>query len=227
MINAPSEESRRGAALFLDTWAKQIKLKAEEIKSMRGATPKQAAPPKDMKIAEKSVAEDLGLSGDEQYILTQHNEWRKNYHKPPLQYDKRLAAHAQQWANYLAREAMQKHNPDRMVDGSQTGENIAYPSWMGMKTTKQSLFKQAVDGWGNEVGDYDFTTHEPKIRGKMVGHFTQLIWRDTTRVGCGYAAVTGPDGWTHGYVVCNYHRAGNVTDATPGGDPKSLYKVNI
>jgi uncharacterized protein YkwD len=221
-INATNEDSRRGAALFLDTWAKQIKVKATEIKSMQGATPKQTAPPKDMKVVEKSVAEDLGLSGDEQYA--QHNEWRKRYNKPPLQYDKRLADHTQQWANYLAQQAMQKHNPNRMVEGfsSKAGENIYFPSWMGMTPTKQSFFKQAVDGWGNEVSDYDFTTHEPKTPGKMVGHFTQLIWRDTTRVGCGYASVTGPDGWTHGYVVCNYHPAANVTNATPGADPKAI-----
>jgi hypothetical protein len=37
------------------------------------------------------------------------------------------------------------------------------------------------------------------------GHFTQVVWRATTHVGCGTASCTGLVLW-----VCNYDPPGNV-----------------
>lgn len=39
-----------------------------------------------------------------------------------------------------------------------------------------------------------------------VGHFTQLVWKNTTTVGCG-AADCNDAGWL---LVCEYNPAGNV-----------------
>jgi hypothetical protein len=43
------------------------------------------------------------------------------------------------------------------------------------------------------------------------GHFTQIVWRASTTLGCGKA--TGKDG--NDYVVCNYDPAGNIAGRTP------------
>ncbi|KAI1799015.1 PR-1-like protein [Daldinia bambusicola] len=64
-----------------------------------------------------------------------------------------------------------------------------------------------VDMWAHEAVQYDFDypgfTHE-------TGHFTQLVWRDTTDVGCGAKLCPGNYGW---YLVCEYWPRGNIVGA--------------
>ena len=43
-----------------------------------------------------------------------------------------------------------------------------------------------------------------------VGHYTQLMWRDTGRVGCAVAA-----GEQYEILVCRYRTAGNVVGEEP------------
>jgi hypothetical protein len=68
-----------------------------------------------------------------------------------------------------------------------------------------------VTGWGSEGQDYDF---DDGGFSEETGHFTQLVWKETTSVGCGRVDCGDGDpsngeaeGW---YVVCEYHPAGNV-----------------
>ncbi|KAK8058031.1 CAP domain-containing protein [Apiospora phragmitis] len=68
-----------------------------------------------------------------------------------------------------------------------------------------------VEAWGDERREYDFGKGD---FGESTGHFTQLVWKDTTSVGCG-ARMCGGDGsdssdargW---YLVCEYWPRGNV-----------------
>src|SRR5699024_2502580 len=41
----------------------------------------------------------------------------------------------------------------------------------------------------------------------MVGHYTQVMWSSTSKVGCGYTAAAG--------TVCNYSPAGNIYGTDP------------
>lgn len=43
-----------------------------------------------------------------------------------------------------------------------------------------------------------------------VAHYTQIIWRATTRVGCALASNSSDD-----YLVCRYTPAGNVVGQSP------------
>ncbi|KAI8666463.1 SCP domain-containing protein [Fusarium keratoplasticum] len=74
------------------------------------------------------------------------------------------------------------------------GENLA----IGYSNVTAS-----VEAWGDERDDYDFDKGEFS---KKTGHFTQLVWRDTTGVGCG-RKLCGERGW---YLVCEYWPRGNV-----------------
>jgi len=69
-----------------------------------------------------------------------------------------------------------------------------------------------VDDWGSEQANYDIPslTCAP---GAVCGHFTQLVWSKTARVGCGKA--TGADG--NDYWVCNYDPQGNMQGESPFG----------
>lgn len=67
----------------------------------------------------------------------------------------------------------------------------------------------AIDAWANEEKKYDY--EKPKFS-ESTGHYTQLVWKNTTAVGCGAVqcsndASNGVQGW---YLVCEYSPAGNV-----------------
>jgi len=63
---------------------------------------------------------------------------------------------------------------------------------------------KAVDMWYNELNDPGYDFANPGFS-SGTGHFTQVVWKTTTKLGCGY---------TGGYVVCRYCEvAGNMMDA--------------
>ncbi|KAK7936096.1 hypothetical protein PG985_001591 [Apiospora marii] len=92
---------------------------------------------------------------------------------------------------------------DFQHSGGPYGENLA----LGCANASS-----CVAAWGDERRDYDFSKGD---FGESTGHFTQLVWKDTTSVGCG-ARMCGGDGrdgsgnargW---YLVCEYWPRGNV-----------------
>jgi pathogenesis-related protein 1 len=140
------------------------------------------------------------ITPDEQNtLIAAHNDWRARYNTPPLAWDANLAAVAQNWADQMAASGNFDHRPD-----NQFGENIS------MGTSGAFPAKAVVDGWGAEDANFDRAslTCAP---GAECGHFTQVVWAQTARVGCGKA--TGSDG--NDYWVCNYDPAGNMAGASP------------
>lgn len=92
------------------------------------------------------------------------------------------------------------------------GENI-YAS-TGNSTSAQSV----VGAWAGEADDYDYATNSCS---GVCGHYTQIVWDDTTQLGCAVRVCTtgspfpsmyGPT-WT--FVVCNYDPPGNVGSQKP------------
>ncbi|KAI1119023.1 CAP domain-containing protein [Nemania sp. NC0429] len=81
--------------------------------------------------------------------------------------------------------------------GGPYGENLA----IGYADATAS-----VEAWGDEGGEYDFG--KPGFS-EATGHFTQLVWKDTSAVGCG-RRLCGERGW---YLVCEYWPRGNVVGA--------------
>jgi hypothetical protein len=84
--------------------------------------------------------------------------------------------------------------------GGQNGENLA-------EGYTSPVF--AIDGWASEEKSYNYA--KPAFHEKT-GHFTQLVWQNTTAVGCGAAQCNtngdkGVQGWL---MVCEYSPAGNV-----------------
>lgn len=147
-------------------------------------------------------------AADTTAMLDAHNIWRQRYSVPPLVWDAGTAAVAQDWANQMAATADFRHRPNNAL-----GENI----WAG--SSGFFVPSDAVNAWGNEVENYDFATDTCAV-GKVCGHFTQLVWARTTRVGCGKATGFGND-----YFVCNYDPPGNVGGETPGAAPAAALVV--
>jgi pathogenesis-related protein 1 len=131
-------------------------------------------------------------------MLDAHNSWRSQYGVPPLAWSPKLAGYAQQWANTLLQRKRLEHRSN-----SSYGENLAMA--MGQRFTPE----QVVDMWGSESRDYDQASNSCS-RGKVCGHFTQVVWRDTMQVGCGVARDEQREVW-----VCNYYPPGNVIGYRP------------
>ncbi|SDP47267.1 Cysteine-rich secretory protein family protein [Nakamurella panacisegetis] len=139
-------------------------------------------------------------SPDEQAALVAaHNQWRARYNSPPVVWDDTVAAVAQDWANQIAASGQFDHRPDNRY-----GEN------MFMGTAGAYRPTDVVDDWGNENANYDIPS-QTCMAEAVCGHFTQLVWATTARIGCGKA--TGPDG--NDYWVCDYDPAGNMEGQSP------------
>ena len=117
--------------------------------------------------------------------LDKHNQLRSRHCVPLLAWSERLATTAQQWANAC----------DFRHSGNGLGENLA------MGTSGAYPPDAQIQSWYDEVGQYDFASGGFS---SGTGHFTQVIWRSTTEVGCGVATCGGED-----MLVCNYSPPGN------------------
>jgi hypothetical protein len=68
----------------------------------------------------------------------------------------------------------------------------------------------AVSSWASESANYNYNSNQCT---GVCGHYTQLVWRETLRVGC---ALHRCAGLTYaGTVVCNYGPGGNSHDRRP------------
>lgn len=136
-------------------------------------------------------------AGFDEEMVRAHNTQRAKHGAPALRWSATVAAVAQQWAETNARENRMYHRP-----GGKYGENIYWTS--GGKVTGTV----AVNAWYNEVSQYNFA--KPGFSG-ATGHFTQVVWKGTTEVGCGQAR----DAKGGTYIVCNYNPPGNMQGRFP------------
>ncbi|MEW6434654.1 MAG: CAP domain-containing protein [Myxococcota bacterium] len=150
-----------------------------------------------------------GLEPWQDELLTAHNRVRNNAMPAPspalpaLTWNAQAQAVAQAWVD----RCTWGHNP---AANSAWGENI-YAS------TGTTTATQVVSDWAAEVSDYDYATNSC-APGKACGHYTQIVWRATTSVGCAMKECTanspfGAGAWT--YWVCDYAPPGNVTGQKP------------
>lgn len=119
------------------------------------------------------------------------------------------------WSDSLAKQAKAWASRCRFEHSdSSTGENLYATSSLGLTDTKS--FTQAAQAWINEKRDYSYASNTC-APGKQCGHYTQVVWRDTLRVGC--AAVACESGMANfragTLVVCEYDPPGNVSGRRP------------
>ena len=151
---------------------------------------------------------------DPKAFITAHNKWRAAVGvKEQLSYSPALAVSAQAWADNLKQTnhcQMRHSKPD-----GKYGENLFWGSAMnwsdGRKEMQQVSPQQVVDSWGSEMADYDYSNNSC-TPGKMCGHYTQMVWRATKKVGCAMAVCkdTQMQVW-----VCQYQPAGNWVGNKP------------
>ncbi|SFR78437.1 CAP domain-containing protein [Sphingomonas jatrophae] len=133
-------------------------------------------------------------------MLEGHNRARAELGQPALEWDERLARDADAYALDLARTNRFEHAAQ---DGwNPQGENL----WRG--TRGAFRFEEMVGHWISERRNWKRgRTPDFSLTGQWgdVGHYTQIVWRGTKRVGCGIATGAQAD-----VLVCRYWPAGNV-----------------
>jgi len=164
---------------------------------------------------------------EKQIILDKHNalrrkvaEGRESISSMPnaanmmeLEWDDELAKIAQGWAN----QCNYSHDKCRLTsDGCYSdvgvGQNIAIRG--DSRSNQESDWEEVTGAWYSEVKDYsssnvgEFTSLKGR-NGEDIGHFTQVVWANTHRVGCGYVKFY-QGGLYRNYYVCNYARSGNM-----------------
>lgn len=133
-------------------------------------------------------------------ILAAHNAVRAQFGAAPLAWDPALANGAATYAVQLALTNSFQHSDRRARPG--TGENL----WMG--TRGYYSYEAMVGGWASEQRDFVpgiFPAVSRSGNWENVGHYTQMVWPTTTRVGCAVASNARND-----YLVCRYSPAGNI-----------------
>ena len=154
------------------------------------------------------------LTEDQIKALKLHNEARKEVGSPPLVWSEKLEKQALLYAKILAR----KDNKQNMKH-SQTndGENMTYSysaesiNGVVTPTFSSTPLTDASVGWYEEINDYRYSKIK-KIRiGRPVGHYTQMVWKNTKKVGIAYAVSKKGSV----YVVARYFPAGNIIGKHP------------
>lgn len=154
--------------------------------------------PSPVREPRSSTSEPGRLAG----ITAAHNKIRDPLGLPPLVWSDDLARFAQTWADKLKRKGCRlDHRPRSGPDAQKYGENI-YSS-TGYAPTAADV----VDTWAAEVADYNYKTNRCK---GVCGHYTQIVWRNSQRVGCGMATCGDTEVW-----VCNYDPPGNFLGQKP------------
>jgi pathogenesis-related protein 1 len=167
--------------------------------------PAQSPPaaPRPTPVAEAGVRAPLSAPGmaphDINAITAHHNKVRADVGVEPLKWAPEMAAYAQQWAEQLAASGCQmKHRSPNAY-----GENL-FQGTFGAYTSVD-----AAKAWETEKKDYGGGVLT-ESNWAPAGHYTQMVWRQTTLLGCGQAVCRNTL-----IVACNYNPPGNFIGRKP------------
>ncbi|MBK9071817.1 MAG: hypothetical protein IPL79_12565 [Myxococcales bacterium] len=140
-------------------------------------------------------AADGATSAFAREFLTAHNTYRARHCASPLTWSDELARYAARWAEHLRGQGCGLTH-----SSGSYGENLA-------GGTASALSPQRVTTmWYDEVAGYSYGSGFSM----STGHFTQVVWRGTQRLGCAMATCGG-----NAVYVCSYDPPGNYSGDFP------------
>ncbi|XP_041453914.1 uncharacterized protein LOC121407062 isoform X1 [Lytechinus variegatus] len=160
------------------------------------------------------VRRSVGFTRTQQHAIVElHNRFRGESIPPAANMEHLI------WSDSLARAAQAwsenctwGHGPAGVVT-VQYGQNV----WLDKVATSGNLVGiTATRGWFEESSFYDYATNG--CTGEQCGHYTQLMWASSRKVGCGRhycPRVTGAGDARAWFITCNYYPPGNYIGAKP------------
>lgn len=133
-------------------------------------------------------------------ILSLHNRERAAVGAPPLAWDPMLAASAASYGPTLASLGRLAHSPRASRPGQRenlamgTAEHYGPDALVGMWIEEKRYFRPGMFPNVSRTGQWG-----------DVAHYTQMIWRGTTNVGCALHVARGRN-----YLICRYSPPGNA-----------------
>ena len=151
------------------------------------------------------------LDKDKLSALQVHNDARNEVGVAPLVWSEKLEEQALKYAKQIARTNNYKHS------NTKDGENLAmfyeYEESNKVKTYiySDTPLYDASMAWYEEIKDYKYSKIKRFRIGPKIGHYTQMVWKDTKEVGI--ASAISKNGKV--YVVARYYPAGNYLGEYP------------
>jgi hypothetical protein len=174
------------------------------VQSKKESTPKVTLPPEPKAVPKTNTATHSSI------FLDRHNAVRTTHDLPALTWSPTLAKEAQAWSGVLKSESCQMRHDYT----TEHGENIYWEKQSGGDTSELiSSPADAVYYWAEEKKYFDYKTNSCAT-GEVCGHYTQLVWADTTTVGCGVSSCLEGESRTDIWV-CRYDPAGNIVGDKP------------
>jgi len=150
-----------------------------------------------------SQVEDVPLPSKEEIIkhcLSAHNKWRKEVGSPPLEWSEELARSSQEVADKCASNGFLQHS-------ARGGENL----WGGGNKKVYNV-TDMINKWSEEIKFFNpnpprkFPNISKTGNWMDCGHYTQLVWKDSKKVGA--ALARGKNGFV--VLCCHYDPNGNI-----------------
>ena len=156
-----------------------------------------------------AVSQSFDLVAFQNSALAEHNAYRSTHHSPALTLGSSFNNTAQAHAEIILSTGVFRHSSGDQRNGA--GENMYY-TFSQYPLDPTDLANRAVGAWYDEVLDYNYSNPGFSVD---TGHFTQVVWKSSTQLGCGVAqgpkTIAGRTG-TANYVVCHYAPDGNSGD---------------
>ena len=143
----------------------------------------------------KTNAEDFDLDNYTDLMLKLHNELRESYNLPLLSKNEELNDMASKYAESLVKNNGKFINTSNIYNGQFVGENVII-----------SESKKAEDVFNVITKEKNLYNYEENKFSKKAGHFTQMIWKETTDVGIGFMQDKENNKY---YSVILYYPTGN------------------
>jgi uncharacterized protein YkwD len=133
-------------------------------------------------------------------MLAVQNKYRSELGVPGLAWNDSLAKESLKWAEHLTDINTMKHSETTAGENIASGLNVDYVTLVDIS-------------WGKEKSDFvygAFPNCSKSNNWQHVGHYTQMIWKNTTEVGCAIAKKKEKM-----FLVCRYNPPGNFMGEKP------------